>query len=70
LQSKLADVSSEALNWYARVPTGANIADGPSRLEFDHIKSLGGIERLVACPTLAQLIVVDVRKSLNKNRFV
>eukprot|EP00435_Cladocopium_sp_Y103_P049658 s1454_g15.t1 len=28
-------------NWYARVPSSSNLADGPSRLEFSEVESLG-----------------------------
>ena len=29
--------------WFGRVPTSSNIADGPSRLTFQDVASLGGV---------------------------
>ena len=37
------DLESCAINWYARVPSAANVADGPSRLKFDEVLTLGGV---------------------------
>ena len=32
-----ADLVSQSKSWYARVPTEANVADGPSRLDFAYV---------------------------------
>ena len=60
LQIKICDIKSSALDWYARVPTGANYADGPSRLKFKEVLALGGIEVSARIPTLDQLTGVSV----------
>ncbi len=43
------DLEQQTRSWYARVPTEANIADGPSRLDFKEAGSLLGAE-LVQVP--------------------
>ena len=40
---KIAMFSAQfpAFHWYSRVPSVSNIADAPSRLDFEHLHSLG-----------------------------
>ena len=64
VQIKICDIKSSALDWYARVPTGANYADGPSRLNFKDVLALGGVEISARIPTLDQLTGVSVVKLL------
>jgi hypothetical protein len=46
--SALVDAAVGIHQWVARVPTGANLADGPRRLDFAAVRCLGG--RQVAVP--------------------
>jgi hypothetical protein len=41
-ESWLCDARLGAASWYARVPTAANIADGPSRLDFAALRRIPG----------------------------
>ena len=40
LNAKL-DVSTQSMNWYARVPSLSNPGDAPSRLEFEVLDTAG-----------------------------
>ena len=42
--SAIADAVLGCHQWVARVPTGANVTDGPSRLEFGAVVGLGAIQ--------------------------
>ena len=66
LSSKIADASSSSLDWYARVPTKANWADKPSRLDFSQLLSLGAILKVVQSPDIGQLSGVDVGRALSR----
>ena len=48
LLSAAEDAFLQALVWYARVPTSANIADGPSREILDEMESKGAIRDAVS----------------------
>ena len=45
------DARTPAANWYARVPTVANVADGPTRHDFTLLNRLGAVS--VAAPNLS-----------------
>ena len=47
----IAENRLESDSWYTRVPSEGNIADGPSRLEFDEIRALGGKECDIVFPS-------------------
>ena len=64
--SKIADASSDAIDWYARVPTSANVADGPSRLDFKHVNSIGAVQVHVLSPRLEQIYGFDVIERLSQ----
>jgi hypothetical protein len=64
--AKVADVRIEANDWYARVPTGANIADDPSRLDFDYLINSGATRLDLKCPELSQIVGVRVMDVLCK----
>ena len=64
--SKIADASSNAIDWYARVPTSANVADGPSRLDFTHVNSIGAVQVHVSSPRLEQIYGFDVIERLSQ----
>ena len=45
------DYKNEVMSWYARVPTGFNIADGPSRIDSKEVIRLTGATRVKPlCP--------------------
>ena len=44
LLSAAEDGLLQAMSWYARVPTTANIADGPSRMSFGEMATMGAIK--------------------------
>ena len=62
--SKIADASRSSIDWYARVPTAANIADGPSRMDFVHVNSMGAVQLQVPSPRLEQITGIDVIRQL------
>eukprot|EP00974_Lingulodinium_polyedra_P002639 247694-Lingulodinium_polyedra.AAC.1 len=39
------------LSWYARVPSAANVADGPSRDEFSRLEEMGSVRVTPVFPT-------------------
>jgi hypothetical protein len=51
----MADAVCPCINWYARVPSYCNVADGPSRFLFDFVKSLGGRAFVPEAITIAML---------------
>ena len=55
LLSEIEDLRLGGLNWYARVPTSANWADGPSRNDFIDMAKLGATESKVEWPSLDEL---------------
>ena len=64
LVSKLEDMKSSSLDWYARVPTAANWADGPSRLQFNDVEEIGAKKVCMTCPELREFSGVDVLRML------
>ena len=64
LQIKIADIRTVSLDWYSRVPTEANCADGPSRLNFDYMDELGAEQVPIAQPNVSDLTRVNVLKLL------
>jgi hypothetical protein len=40
----------QTLSWFTRVPSEGNISDGPSRLDFEEVKAIGGIETPILFP--------------------
>jgi hypothetical protein len=64
LRVKVLDSRASSFDWYARVPTGANWADGPSRLDFKDILNIGGREVHINPPGLSSLTGVSVLKLL------
>ena len=43
-ESWLEDSLAASFPWYDRVPGPSNVADGPSRLDFDEIVKMGGVQ--------------------------
>jgi hypothetical protein len=41
--SAMSDAVLSCHQWVARVPTGANVADGPSRLDFGTVVGMGAV---------------------------
>ena len=37
------DTTLQAYTWVERVPTASNLADGPSRLQYGQVRSLGAV---------------------------
>ena len=60
LLCKMEDARARSVDWYARVPTKANWGDGPSRLQFDEVNSIGAERIEVSCVSVSQLDRVDV----------
>ena len=56
------DAKLLAFNWYARVPTGSNVADGPSRGDYSEMEKLGAIfeDCTGAIPQVHELVAFDV----------
>jgi len=46
LECASAEAQLSSHSWYARVPSESNVADGPSRLQFDYVRSLTGANEL------------------------
>ena len=55
LLSVIEDLRLGGLNWYARVPTSANWADGPSRNDFLDMASLGAVRSELVWPSPDEL---------------
>jgi hypothetical protein len=64
LLGKIEDARTEAFDWYSRVPTAANWADGPSRLDYADMNLIQAREIEPRVPSLAEITGVDVAKSL------
>ncbi len=65
LRVKILDARSASFDWYARVPTCANWADGPSRLRFEDILSIGGQEVKIDPPSIRSVTGVSVMELLH-----
>ena len=59
LACKISDMHSEALDWRSRVPTQANIADGPSRLDFSALSKFNAVIVDAIVPAVQSLSNVD-----------
>jgi hypothetical protein len=57
-------MKNSSLDWYARVPTSANWADGPSRLDYKGVEELGAKKVSMMCPKLEEFSGVDVLRML------
>ena len=57
-------MKASSVDWYARVPTNATWRDGPSRLEFADVQSLGSVESVVEPFCLSKLTGVNVSELL------
>ena len=66
LATKLEDIKLSGLDWYSRVPTGANYADGPSRLDFSDMVILGAEEVCMPPFQLCDIAGVKVLDLLTK----
>ena len=55
LLSVVEDLRLGSLNWYARVPTLANWADGPSREDFSDMAKIGAVRSRLVWPSLEEL---------------
>ena len=65
LRVKILDSKLSSLDWYGRVPTMANWADGPSRLKFGEMESIDGERVHVDKPKLCDLTGASVRELLS-----
>ena len=68
LASKLCDAGLQSIDWYARVPTKANWADGPSRLDFAEVLSIGAVHDPIEFPELSSFSGIDVYEALSAQR--
>ena len=66
LLGKLEDARSDSLDWYTRVPTAANWADSPSRLDFSKMHEIGAVQVRPDVPTLEEIRDVDVIAELRR----
>ena len=64
LACRVQDARAQSLDWYARVPSRANIADDPSRLKFGDLLRRGWNEAEVHIPVLQDWVDIDVLKVL------
>ena len=64
LLSVASDLRLGASSWYSRVPTAANVADGPSRLQLGALIARGAIAVAPNIPSLAQMRDLDVKAEL------
>lgn len=55
MQDALVDIDLQCMNWYSRVPSCANVADGPSRLDFKFMMELRAFRKEAARVTLEEL---------------
>jgi len=60
MQGALVDIDLQAMNWYSRVPTEANVADSPSRLDFEFMNKLQAVRRVAAKVTVEELLGVGL----------
>ena len=65
LVAKAEDMKSSSVDWYSRVPTSANWADGPSRLDYREVLEIGGKHIEVSCPALSEFSGLDILKMLH-----
>lgn len=66
LLGKLEDARSDSLDWYSRVPTAANWADTPSRLDFSKMNEIGAVQVRSDVPSLEEIKDVDAISELKR----
>lgn len=59
-----ADARAGGCTWNARVPTGANLADRPSRLRFEELAARGARRVEPGMPALGKLVEPDTKALL------
>jgi hypothetical protein len=65
---KVQDMKAESSDWYARVPTCANWADGPSRIDFSDMAELGARQIFPVVPSVEDLLLQNVCLQLSNDR--
>ena len=63
----VADMSCMTLNWYARVPTIGNLADGPSRMSMDDMEHIGAKRVRASFPELRPWTADSVRHAISQH---
>jgi hypothetical protein len=70
LHSVLCDAISRNVPWYARVPSAANLADGPSRFNFELMNKIGAVQCTPVSLSLSQMKEPDVIGILNASLHI
>lgn len=61
---KIEDIRTQSLDWYARVPSAANVADAPSRLKFCSLLERGMKKIAPDVPQMPDFVGIDVHNAL------